>query len=427
MPHRILILGSMGEFVQLVQKAKSRGYYTIVCDGYPDGPARKFADENYIIPVTEISRIARLCTDKKIDGIITSFSDLLLECMVKIAHAANLPCYLKPEQLPWYRDKAATKELLNELHLPTPEFHPIPVSELICGDTINTHGLQYPLVTKPLDKYGSRGIYVVHNDQELQQAIQRTSTFTELDTILLEEYNEGYEFNLMSWVLEGKVHLISIADREKTEICYGEIPISTRNVYPSCLYESVVTDAQKLLQAFVAGTGQQDGALSMQFFWSPDKGIQVCEIAARFFGYEHELTDIVYDFNMEDLLLDSLYDRESLKKRLLTHHAEQPLRHGAVLYFQGKLKEISDLSIAKELAHHPAVVKPWIFYQPGENVIAHGPNPYVALYYICAESRKELDEITEYFFTTLHIADPEGEDVLWTNRIPQYPSPSDLL
>lgn len=86
MPHRILILGSMGEFVQLVQKAKSRGYYTIVCDGYPDGPARKFADENYIIPVTEISRIARLCIDKKIDGIITSFSDLLLECMVKIAY-----------------------------------------------------------------------------------------------------------------------------------------------------------------------------------------------------------------------------------------------------------------------------------------------------------------------------------------------------
>ena len=194
MPHRILILGSMGEFVQLVQKAKSRGYYTIVCDGYPNGPARNFADENYIIPVTEISRIAHLCTDKKIDGIITSFSDLLLECMVKIAHAANLPCYLKPEQLPWYRDKAATKELLTKIrYLPTPQFYRIPVSEFLTEDTINTHGLQYPLVTKPLDKYGSRGIYVVHNEQELRQAIQRTSTFTELDTVLLEEYNEGYD------------------------------------------------------------------------------------------------------------------------------------------------------------------------------------------------------------------------------------------
>ena len=33
MIHRLLVLGTLGEFVQLVQKAKTRGIYTIVCDG----------------------------------------------------------------------------------------------------------------------------------------------------------------------------------------------------------------------------------------------------------------------------------------------------------------------------------------------------------------------------------------------------------
>ena len=47
MKHRLLILGTLGEFEQLVQKAREKGYYTIVCDGYPDGPARKFADEAF--------------------------------------------------------------------------------------------------------------------------------------------------------------------------------------------------------------------------------------------------------------------------------------------------------------------------------------------------------------------------------------------
>lgn len=42
MKHRLLILGTLGEFVQLVRKAREKGYYTIVCDGYPDGPAREF-------------------------------------------------------------------------------------------------------------------------------------------------------------------------------------------------------------------------------------------------------------------------------------------------------------------------------------------------------------------------------------------------
>ena len=51
MKHRLLILGTLGEFVQLVQKSREKGYYTIVCDGYSDGLARKFADEAYQIPV----------------------------------------------------------------------------------------------------------------------------------------------------------------------------------------------------------------------------------------------------------------------------------------------------------------------------------------------------------------------------------------
>ena len=40
MNKRLLILGTLGEFEQLVQKSRTRGIYTIVCDGYPDGPAR---------------------------------------------------------------------------------------------------------------------------------------------------------------------------------------------------------------------------------------------------------------------------------------------------------------------------------------------------------------------------------------------------
>ena len=108
----------------------------------------------------------------------------------------------------------------------------------------------------------------------------------------------------------------------------------------------------------------------------------MCEIAGRFFGYEHELTDIVFGLNMEDLLLNALYDREALRRQLEHHHPETPIRHGAVLYFHGKQKKIADLSAAQKLAQHPAVIKPWIFYREGESVIAHSPNPYVALYYI---------------------------------------------
>ena len=50
MKHKVLILGTLGEFTELVKKAKEKGYETVVCDGYADGIARTYADKAYTIP-----------------------------------------------------------------------------------------------------------------------------------------------------------------------------------------------------------------------------------------------------------------------------------------------------------------------------------------------------------------------------------------
>ena len=251
MKHRLLILGTLGEFVQLVKKSKERGYYTIVCDGYPDGPARQYADASYVIPVTDIDAVAELCQKEMVDGIITSFSDLLMECMVKIAEKAGLPCYLRPEQLCWYRDKSACRELLSKLGLPTPGFVKVPAAEQNEYKLAEiTAGLKYPLISKPLDKYGSRGIFIIKDQEQLAGSVRKTAEFTDLDEILIEEYNDGFEFNMMTWVSDGAVRVISIADREKTQFAEGELPESTRNVYPSCLIDKVEEPAVSLLQSY---------------------------------------------------------------------------------------------------------------------------------------------------------------------------------
>lgn len=424
MKHKVLILGTLGEFTELVRKAKARGYETIVCDGYPNGAAREYADKDYTIPVTDIDAIAYLCRAEGVDGIITSFSDLLLECMTKIADKAGLPCYLKPEQLRWYRDKSACREVLEKLGLPTPGFRKISVDFLKRGteDEIrkSVSDLQYPLISKPLDKYGSRGIFIIHDQNEIRKKALQTAEYTNSQEILIEEYNDGYEFNMMTWVTDGRVNIISIADREKTEAEEGMLPISTRNVYPSRFLSEVERDAADVLQRYIGYTGQTEGALSMQFFWKPGKGIQVCEIAGRFFGYEHELTDMVYGFQIEELLLDYLYEKEKIQEMFAQHDIHIPQKYGAVLYFQGRQLQIADQKTACRLAEEKCVVKPWIFYKEGECVIEYGPNPYLALYYIETDTRGQLEIETEKFFSEMSIRDPDGKEVAYRNKIPDY-------
>ena len=51
MKKRLMILGSLNEFTQLVKLAKERGICTVVCDGYPDSTAKQIADFSYDIDV----------------------------------------------------------------------------------------------------------------------------------------------------------------------------------------------------------------------------------------------------------------------------------------------------------------------------------------------------------------------------------------
>ena len=117
-------------------------------------------------------------------------------------------------------------------------------------------------------------LFIIQMKSE-KKALQ-TAEYTDCQEILVEEYNDGYEFNMMTWVMDGKVNVISIADREKTEMEEGMLPLSTRNVYPSRFLAEVEKSATDILQNYIRYTGQTEGALSMQFFletWQGHSGM----------------------------------------------------------------------------------------------------------------------------------------------------------
>ncbi len=74
MQHRLVIIGSKSENALLAKEAKRRGYYTIVCDGFEDGPAKEYADKAYTIDVRDTDAIVEMCKKEEADGIVGSSS-----------------------------------------------------------------------------------------------------------------------------------------------------------------------------------------------------------------------------------------------------------------------------------------------------------------------------------------------------------------
>lgn len=406
--HRLLVLGSLGEFVELVKCAQKRGIYTIVCDGYPNSPAKQIADRAYNIDVREPEKIAAMCREEQIDGIIGSFSDLLFEQITKVADLAGLRWYAKPDKLPYYREKDQTKALLHSLGVRVPK------NRQLTPDFADRDldGFRFPLVIKPINGYGSKGIYVVHSIQEIRDRFQDVACRSsgKLTNILVEEYSHGREYNMMSWLVDGKVYPISIADREKNPQQGSALPTLNRVAYPAKDIRKIFDEARAVQQKFADAVGQREGALSMQFFYN-DHGVEVCEIAGRLFGYEHELVTYCCGLSIEELLLDYVYAPDRVRETML-HHDPFFRKHCAGLYFIGTQdKVIADQSRLRELAKDPHVQESVLFYNDGEVIDNYGPKPYLARYYLSADSREELDRVTEQFFKNIIVTAADGSRI----------------
>lgn len=406
MKHRLLVLGSMTEFIELVKTSKDRGYYTIVCDGYKNGPAKAFADKAYDIDVRDVDAIAQMCLDERVDGIIGSFSDLLFEQITKIAAKAQLRWYAKPESLRYYREKNYTKGLLDQLGVHVPRN--VKLSRDFKDSELD--GFRFPLVIKPVNGYGSKGIFVIHSIDEIRSLFDQVTCRSNMDDILVEEYSPGREYNMMTWVYDGKVYPISIADREKNPQKGRALPTLNRVVYPAKDIRRILPEATTVLQKFADAVGQREGALSMQFFYN-EGGVEVCEIAGRLFGYEHEMVTICSGFSIENLLLDYVYEPEKVGQTMRGH---SPIFDSscAGLYFLGiQDKVIADMSVCRELARDPHVIESQLYYSEGEKIDNYGANPYLVRYYVKAPSRQEVDEVTERFFSRMRVTDASGDRI----------------
>lgn len=404
MQHRLVILGSLTEFVELVRESKRRGYYTIVCDGYPDGPAKAYADKAYTIHVRNVEEIAQMCIAEKADGIIGSFSDLLFEQITRIAELANLRWYATSDKLAFYREKDQTKELLHKLGVKVPKNKKLYAD----FDDDALADFSFPLVIKPVNGYGSKGIFVVHSIQEIRDYFQQVIIRSNMDCILVEEYSRGREYNMMTWLCDGKVYPISIADREKNPQEGTRLPLLNRVVYPAKAIEKILPEATAVLQKFADAVGQREGALSMQFFYNQN-GVEVCEVAGRLFGYEHEMVTYCCGLSIEKLLLDYVYEPDQVAATMKAHN---PCFHKSIagLYFLGEQdKCIQDFSKCRELEKHPAALEAALFYTEGQCIDNYGPKPYMARYYIQAEDRDTLDCITEEFFSTMYVTGTDGK------------------
>ena len=155
----------------------------------------------YPISIIEKEKILEICKKIKIDGICSIASDLAMHTVNFVANELNLKGNsLECTELT--TNKYKMRERLSKSNLPCPKY--ILVNNI---EKVNLEDLSFPLIVKPTDRSGSRGIYKVNNESELEPAIKSALEESFSKEILIEEYILGDEYSVES-ISEKGIHKV---------------------------------------------------------------------------------------------------------------------------------------------------------------------------------------------------------------------------
>lgn len=275
----ILIIGGGLLQVPIIETAKSMKLKVIVADMNPEAPGIKIADDKIIMSTKDVEgmvRVARKYAEKDpIHAVITAGTDASMT-VAAVANNLGLPGirYVDAEAA---SNKVKMRKRLKEHNVPIPAFAAV-WNIQDARDALDY--LTFPLVMKPSDNMGARGVIKVNNRDELYAAFKHSKKNSPTGEVILEEYMEGPEVSVDALVWNGNFKMTGIADRIIEREPYF---IEIGHTMPSFLSKEILDEVERVMIAGMKALGITIGAGKGDIKVTPN-GVKVGEIAARLSG-----------------------------------------------------------------------------------------------------------------------------------------------
>jgi biotin carboxylase len=277
MTKSILIVGAGIEQVLAIRQAKDLGLRVIACDGNPSAPGLQEGDIGRAADIKDEKLLAALAEEFNVDGIFCHAVEIP-HIIARVAKKMNLPG-LDPEIALRATNKVMRINRLTKCNIPCARFE-TSKNETKLNEKAERIG--FPLVVKPVDSAGSRGVRIVESGDDLQDAYQTAMNYSGAKEVLLEELLAGPQVSTESLIYKGKVYTFAFADRNYSQSYYPyfvENGINFPSVLPQNLQESICNLVEKTIICLGIDFGAAKGDIIV------DKGQpKIIEMAARTSG-----------------------------------------------------------------------------------------------------------------------------------------------
>jgi len=273
---KIAIIGANEFQNPLILKAKEMGFETHVFAWEAGEIGEHTADFFYPISIIEKEQILQKCREIGVATVVSVGSDLASLTVNYVARNLGLPCNDAQTDL-ISTNKYWMREAFKKNGIPTPKH--VEVDANVVWNQLEDFSL--PVIVKPTDRSGSRGVYEVESEDEFSGAVLAACTQSFSGKAIVEEYIEGKEYSCecISW--DGNHRILAFTKKYTTNAPHF---IETGHDQPADIPGELMPEVETAMIQAMDALKIRWGASHIEFRITPNGQVRLIEVGARMGG-----------------------------------------------------------------------------------------------------------------------------------------------
>ena len=233
--------------IDVIEKAKSMGYYVLAVDGNLKAPGFNVADKAICADIVNEETMLKIARDEHVDGVIHPCSEVSMAVMGRINDELGLSG-ISREQAICATNKHLMRKAFEKGNAPSPKSILAQDGEDAWSRLQNEFDTD--AILKPSRNSGSRGIAKVSRDMDkgdFIRAYDEALNESRDHSVLIEQFIEGPEFSIEMIVWQGEIHVLTVTDKKTTGAPHF---VELGHNQPSCFSDA---DVETLKAAAIAG------------------------------------------------------------------------------------------------------------------------------------------------------------------------------
>ena len=309
---KILLLGGSAQQLVAIRAAKKLGLTTVLCDYLPDNPGQYEADAYYNVSTTDVDAVYEIAKMENVGGILAYASDPAALPAAIVASRLGLPTN-PVEAVEALGVKHKFREFLSKNGFACPDYVTFRADEENGAIESVIAKLRFPLIVKPTDSSGSKGVTKILSCAELNDAVKSAAGYSRNRILIAEEFIERGFLDVVGgdiFVWNGKVEIFGEMTCLRGDNGAGLIPVGEKK--PSGLNEKQTDAVHRELQRLVDCLGFRFGEMNIEIILDKEDNVHFLELGPRAGG------------NMIPIQLSDIYGVDLVKANVQAAMGEAP-------------------------------------------------------------------------------------------------------